>query len=440
MKQLLLFAAGGLVSLLPALPAAAQVLTPGPWVELPTAPLPITTFVNAQLQSPLANVVWAKNFGFNGQNSYYTTVTASTDNGLSWRQATLSADGNKQDALDLWALDGQRAWLLTQDHITDTRRLWQTTTGPTGFALLPTPPSGAQFVRFFDAATAVLVAANEVGTPGWRVFRSTDGGQSWQPAPGLPALAAGDQPASCTTLGPQLWVATTQGNLLLTPDAGLTWRSAPTPQPLTNLAFRDAQHGLASADQYILPTQVPPLYRTTDGGGTWQLVNPTGPHHPSSPSSLAAFVGSAGTYLSVSDYYEQPGTVVSYDDGQTWRDLGGTATFTCVCTNTSGQAWAAYAGSGLPLRLGSTALPTAAPQAAPTALAYPSPTTGPLRLPAAGDYRSVTVYDATGRPCRTATLGATSTTIDLHELGAGLYLLRFAGSPVPPLLQRVVVQ
>ena len=161
MKQPLLLTAGWLLGLLPARPAAAQIFTPGPWVELTTFPSLTSPYVRTAVQSPTANALWTSSYGVSGMGQHSTRVAASADNGLTWQKLALP------DALDLWALDAQRAWLLTQDHTTDSKILWQTTTGPTGFAAMPTRlPGTTLFVRFFDAATAVAIATNTIATTG----------------------------------------------------------------------------------------------------------------------------------------------------------------------------------------------------------------------------------------------------------------------------------
>ena len=69
---------------------------------------------------------------------------------------------------------------------------------------------------------------------------------------------------------------------------------------------------------------------------------------------------------------------------------------------------------------------------------YPNPTTGPIQLPAAGTYQQATVYDALGRKCRTTPLVSTALTLNLAELGAGVYEVVLAG-PSNRQTSRIVV-
>ncbi|QKG51766.1 T9SS type A sorting domain-containing protein [Hymenobacter sp. BRD67] len=380
------------------------------------------------LQLPTSATVWAVRIGSLGMGSTRTQADVSADNGTTWQPAIIAG------AVDFWAFDAQRAWLITD--FTGATRLRVTTTGPGGFAVAPTQiPGTVDFIRFFSPTVGVAIDNVSAGATSWPIYRSTDGGQSWQLVTSAPALAADAQPSACTLLGNNLWVATTKGQLLLTANAGLTWTSASTPEPLTQVSFRDGQHGLA------MGTSVAHLlYRTVDGGLTWTLSSPTGPRRL---RALVAVPGTPGTYLSVGSNLDNPndtnGTARSADDGQTWQDLGGTTALGSIVANSAGQAWVSQSYSGTLQRFAGAALPTYTAVQSVVSGVYPNPTTGRVQLPTAGAYRTVAVYDTTGHQCRTATLGATETALDLSSLGAGLYLLRWEGGSAAPQQQRLVV-
>jgi hypothetical protein len=230
-------------------------------------------------------------------------------------------------------------------------------------------------------------------------------------------------------LGTNLWM-NVAGQMLHTPDMGQTWTISPAPT-FWDMSFRDAQHGLAygsGAGQ--------PLYRTADGGTTWSLVSATGLRRL---RDLTAIPGTPGTYLSVGSTLiagDRPGTAISYDDGQTWQDLGGTISLDCVTANQSGQAWSTD--SYNVYQLAAVPLATSRQRVAEWAV-YPNPTTGRIHLPGAGAYRMVSLYDALGRQCYTASLGPTEKTIDLEGVKDGVYSLRLSGGTAMAQEQRLVV-
>jgi photosystem II stability/assembly factor-like uncharacterized protein len=134
------------------------------------------------------------------------------------------------------------------------------------------------------------------------LFKTTDGGHSWQtispdlarPHPGIPKslgdLAAKDPKASkqrgaIYALGPSfknvntLWAGTDDGLIWVTHDGGKNWKDI-TPPALTpwskvtqlSASHFDEQSAYASVSRFRIDDLRPYIYRTHDGGGTWQLI------------------------------------------------------------------------------------------------------------------------------------------------------------------------
>lgn len=104
---------------------------------------------------------------------------------------------------------------------------------------------------------------------GGRVMTTRDLGATWQTPPGeLPDIVRDnfDFQAVAAT-GPQVWIAGSPGTRILrSSDGGQTWRLVPTGQnaPLRAITFVDADTGFAVGD---LGT----ILSTVDGGRSWQL-------------------------------------------------------------------------------------------------------------------------------------------------------------------------
>ncbi|MBK9731162.1 MAG: hypothetical protein IPO83_07720 [Chitinophagaceae bacterium] len=82
----------------------------------------------------------------------------------------------------------------------------------------------------------------------------------------------------------------TLGRVWKTTDKGLHWNAYQTSETLidySNLKMRDALHGLWGVHDE--------LYRTTDGGITWDEVSPTGNWFT---NDLAYVPGTAATFVS----------------------------------------------------------------------------------------------------------------------------------------------
>ena len=180
-----------------------------------------------------------------------------------------------------------------------------------------------------------------------RVFRTADGGLSWEivspdltrEAPGVPAnldpvtaahdLGTGPRRGVVYALAPSrqeaegLWAGTDDGKVWRTRDGGRHWRDV-TPPALTpwskvgivEAGHFDADTAYLAVDRHRLDDRRPYVYRTHDGGASWQL----------------AVAGIAADHF-VNAVREDPerrgllyaateeGVYVSLDDGDRWQPL-----------------------------------------------------------------------------------------------------------------------
>ena len=411
-----------LVGLMLVGPLAAQIPATAPWQS--AAPTPVFQAMavyatSMKLTAPSG--VWVQLSGNGGQGYSSGQLNASPDNGQSWYQYTtgysLVFNPGGSYITDFSPINAQQAWVLDNFYVstTLTRRLHLLQVSSGGISSLVTgqipvtgqpPGSSTLAIRFFDATTGLADTYNST-TAEHTLYRTTDAAQTWTPVALNPAIAAGGNWSAEQMLGSHLWVSVA-GQLAHTPDAGQTWTISTPPQALAQVAFRDAQNGLACGSGAGRP-----LYRTTNGGTTWSLVAATGPRRL---NMLRAVPGAAGTYYSfgkTSVAGDQAGSAVSYDEGLTWRTLESISLVDLAVAGSSGDVWAAYASYPNPnqvnnvstsstntiIHLTGTALAAATSAAGPASLIYPNPTNGPVQLPAAGAYRQVAVYDATGRCC-----------------------------------------
>ncbi|HEV3061039.1 MAG TPA: hypothetical protein VGY48_22520 [Vicinamibacterales bacterium] len=179
------------------------------------------------------------------------------------------------------------------------------------------------------------------------LFKTTDGGAHWArladdltrttpiDPPNLDAATAADVDrtrgkggviytiAPSPLRAPLIWIGTDDGLIKVTPDDGKTWRDA-TPRELTpwsKVAMIDASHfdaneAYAAVDRHRLDDNDPYIYRTKDGGKTWQKITDGLPPAvyvqtiKEDPKKRGLLV--AGTEL---------GVFVSFDDGDNWRSL-----------------------------------------------------------------------------------------------------------------------
>jgi len=180
------------------------------------------------------------------------------------------------------------------------------------------------------------------------LFRTTNGGESWQilspdltrEDPGVPpnldAFTAADAPAEkrrgvIYTISPspvragEIWIGTDDGLIQVTRDDGKTWHDVTPPEmtPWSKVALIVAsQHDpagntvYAAVDRHRLEDYKPYLYRTRDGGKTWKNAAegiPDG-HYLNAVREDPVRKGLlyAGTEM---------GVYVSFDDGDHWQSL-----------------------------------------------------------------------------------------------------------------------
>ncbi|HKQ05164.1 MAG TPA: glycoside hydrolase [Blastocatellia bacterium] len=178
------------------------------------------------------------------------------------------------------------------------------------------------------------------------LFKTTSGGESWtqispdltREDPGVPAnldeATAADAPegkrrgviytiAPSPLRAPTIWVGTDDGLIHLTNDDGKSWQNV-TPSPLTpwsKVVMMEASHfdvngAYAAVDRHRLDDNEPYIYRTRDGGKSWQKITrglPAGVYMQTvkeDPERRGLLF--AGTEL---------GVFVSFNDGEQWQPL-----------------------------------------------------------------------------------------------------------------------
>jgi len=178
------------------------------------------------------------------------------------------------------------------------------------------------------------------------LYMTTNGGESWNQIspdltredPGVPpnldAAAAADAPqdkrrgviytiAPSPLRAPMVWAGTDDGLIHVTSDNGKTWQNV-TPPALTSwskVTMIDASHfepneAYAAVERHQLEDYEPYIYRTRDGGKTWQRITkglPAGVYMQTvKEDPMRRGLLFAGTEL---------GVFVSFNDGDDWQPL-----------------------------------------------------------------------------------------------------------------------
>ncbi|HWU78115.1 MAG TPA: hypothetical protein VN043_16575 [Rhodanobacter sp.] len=196
-------------------------------------------------------------------------------------------------------------------------------------------------LTFSKRGTKTLYFANQ------RLFRTTDGGDHWAPiSPDLtredagtpatldPVTAADDNHVSkrrgvIYSIAPSplnagaLWVGTDDGLVWRTDDGGAHWRQV-TPKALTpwskiagiELSPFDAKVAYLAVDRHRLDDDTPYIYRTSDGGDSWQRIDSGIPRN-----SFVNVVRADPQRKGLLYAGTERGMYVSFDDGAQWQSL-----------------------------------------------------------------------------------------------------------------------
>jgi photosystem II stability/assembly factor-like uncharacterized protein len=178
------------------------------------------------------------------------------------------------------------------------------------------------------------------------LFKTSDGGHSWQvispdlarPQPGIPAslghLADGKPEAAkergaIYALAPSfhdintLWAGTDDGFLWVTRDGGKNWKNITPPEitawsKVTQLVAShfDEETAYASVSRFRIDDMRPYIYRTHDGGKTWQAIT-SGLPGDSPVDTVREDPVRKGLLFAGTE----TGVWVSFDDGDHWQSL-----------------------------------------------------------------------------------------------------------------------
>jgi photosystem II stability/assembly factor-like uncharacterized protein/broad specificity phosphatase PhoE len=264
-------------------------------------------------------VVWASGAG--------GTYVVTTDGGDHWRAGVVPGAEGLQFR-DVHATDSLTAWLLAIG-FADSSRVYHTTDGGRSWQMQfvnRDPGAFYDCFAFWDPRRAIAISDGVRGRA--PILLTADGGVRWEilPAEAQPVVdsAEGSPAASGTCvvahgLG-NAWFGTIGSprgaRVFRTTDGGRSWQGTVTPigsgsagSGVASLAFRDALHGFAGGGDTRR------IARTDDGGRTWVSVGE--PTFAGGVYGLAVAPGSRGALVAVG----RSGSSISWDDGQSWRSL-----------------------------------------------------------------------------------------------------------------------
>lgn len=292
------------------------------------------------------DIVWAIANDGSGNDSIIQEFTRTIDGGTTWSPGIINGAAGLTP-ISIFALNADTAWTMLYNPVTDGGKIFRTNDGGQSWAHQPT----ALFVDTLEAYPNLIYFWNKndgfcMGDPTndyFEIYTTSDGGDLWSrvDSTDMPTLIPGEYGYAgyFSVIENTLWFGTSKGNIYKSQDKGHTWTSISTPFSNTGririIQFKDTLNGIIgnrAGDTFS-------LYKTADGGATWQAIAPTGTVYG---RSISYVPGTPGTLISTSNVPALPGSSISYDFGDTWTDIPDTTGegFTCLSYFHNQTGWA----------------------------------------------------------------------------------------------------
>lgn len=397
-----------------------------------------------------ANTVWIFAYDGSGAGTYPKIVSRTTNGGTTWTANNITGPGSNTLVSDLSAIDGNTAWVVTAPASagTNANRIWKTTNGGTSWTQQTvgyTSGSFANHIYFWDANNGWTSGDPLNGK--FEMFKTSNGGSTWTAVPGAPVPVNGDDFTYVglkEVVGDNIWIGTSVGRILHSPDRGNTWTGNYSPVldfggVITSgssgaFAFKDANNGLLLAvDGADSPATLSAgLYSTNDGGVTWDPVTPNGTWFF---GDIAYVPGTPNTYVTTginSAASQGTGSAYSTDGGLNWTIIdnipgidGGQRGKVSFLNPTTG--WTGYFSDGpsgtqgIFKFNGNLALGVSDNAVKSNLKVYPNPATDIVNISSNKKIENITVIDMTGKKVQSFKAG---NQINVSSLAKGTYILQ----------------
>jgi len=385
-----------------------------------------------------ANTVWALAYDGSGGGANVQEFTMTTNGGSNWTPGFVDMGDELLEINNLCPVSATTAYVSALIPDDGNGVVFRTTDGGASWEYLDLAggftTSGESFlngVYFWNAN--VGVAYGDPANGEFEIYRTTDGGDTWTivPAANIANPLSGEYGYNSVPVGvgSSLWFPTNKGRLVRTTDMGLTWTAYQA--PLTDFGSASQSGNITFSTEsngYLLKT-VGSTYTyatTSNGGQTW-----TTPVAFTGTRRIVKYI--PGTTTIVATSQQAPvGTSVSIDNGTSWTDVEsddqrGASDFLNATTGWCAGFNASEIEGGI-FKLTGT-LGVSNPVATAKFKVFPNPASSTVTISTPEvDSANLSVTDLSGKIVMTKALNGIENTVDISNLSTGAYFFEVSAN------------
>jgi hypothetical protein len=316
--------------------------TPSPsWTISQNASFSITSAGIRFMDAVDASTVWLVGYDGTAPALNYNWWSKTTNGGTSYTSGNILPDTNTYVLANLEGIDGNTAWVSSYEKAGGNKgSVFKTINGGANWvnmnsaAMYTNTASFLNIVSFLTPSIGITMGDPNAGAGNeFEIWRTTNAGTTWSAVPGanIPNPLAGEfgiVNRYCKQGTSNYWFGTNKNRMFRSTDAGITWSVTALTSTvgggaalgMNDMAFTNANYGLASAYYGPAGSGTLVLYNTTDGGATWNeipAVDPNFGRNDFCPIPGTSWYASAGAGAG--------NNIISFssDNGVNWNSWGG---------------------------------------------------------------------------------------------------------------------